>query len=234
MNFIADTMLKERYNHAQLSICERKESTMKHGNNAKSAGYEVAYIRVSTSEQNPARQREMILSYGIPEERIYCEKLSGKNMERPELKRMLGALRVNDTVVVASLDRLGRNTRDLLNLIEEFNKKQVRFVSLKENIDTSTPTGKFFLTIMAAIAEMEYTTIRERQMAGIELAKQEGRMNGRPRVKEDSFETHYQQYKRGQITITQAAKLSNISRATFYRRMKEYEDKKMLNREDVS
>lgn len=207
---------------------------MKQGNNAKSTGYEVAYIRVSTSEQNPARQKEMIMNYGIPEERIYCEKISGKNMDRPVLKKMLGALRANDTVVVASLDRLGRNTRDLLNLIEEFNKKKVRFVSLKENIDTSTPTGKFFLTIMAAIAEMEYTTIRERQMAGIELAKQEGRMNGRPRVKEDSFETHYQQYKRGQITITQAAKLSNISRATFYRRMKEYEDKKMLNREDVS
>jgi DNA invertase Pin-like site-specific DNA recombinase len=207
---------------------------MKHGNNEKSTGYEVAYIRVSTSEQNPARQKEMIMNYGIPEERLYCEKISGKNMDRPVLKKMLGALRANDTVVVASLDRLGRNTRDLLNLIEEFNKKKVRFVSLKENIDTSTPTGKFFLTIMAAIAEMEYTTIRERQMAGIELAKQEGRMNGRPRVKEDSFETHYQQYKRGQITITQAAKLSNISRATFYRRMKEYEDKKMLNREDVS
>jgi DNA invertase Pin-like site-specific DNA recombinase len=207
---------------------------MKQGNNAKSTGYEVAYIRVSTSEQNPARQKEMIMNYGIPEERIYCEKISGKNMDRPVLKKMLGALRANDTVVVASLDRLGRNTRDLLNLIEEFNKKKVRFVSLKENIDTSTPTGKFFLTIMAAIAEMEYTTIRERQMAGIELAKQEGRINGRPRVKEDNFETHYQQYKRGQITVTQAAKLSNISKATFYRRMKEYEDKKMLNREDVS
>jgi DNA invertase Pin-like site-specific DNA recombinase len=234
MNSIADTMLKERYNHAQLSIYERKASTMKHGNNEKSTGYEVAYIRVSTSEQNPARQKEMIMNYGIPEERIYCEKISGKNMDRPVLKKMLGALRANDTVVVASLDRLGRNTRDLLNLIEEFNKKKVRFVSLKENIDTSTPTGKFFLTIMAAIAEMEYATIRERQQAGIKLAKQEGRMNGRPRVKEDNFEAHYQQYKRGQITITQAAKLSNISRATFYRRMKEYEDKKMLNREDVS
>jgi DNA invertase Pin-like site-specific DNA recombinase len=198
---------------------------MKKENNEISRDYEVAYIRVSTTEQNPARQMELIERRGIPENRIYCDKLSGRDMERPELKRMLSSLRAYDTVVVTSLDRLGRNTRDLLNLIEEFNKKKVRFVSLKENIDTSTPTGRFFLTVMAAIAEMEYATIRERQQAGILLAKQEGRMNGRPKVAIDNFEAHYKQFKRGQITISQAAKLSSISRATFYRRMKEYEDK---------
>ena len=199
----------------------------------KSTGYEVAYIRVSTAEQNPAWQKEVILKYGIPEERIYSDKLSGKDMQRPELKRMLSSLRYGDTVVVASLDRLGRKTRDLLNLIEEFNKKGVRFVSLKENIDTNTPIGKFFLTVMAVIAEMEYATIQERQQAGILLAKQEGRMNGRPRVGEDNFEAHYLQYRKGQITVSQGAKLSNISRATFYRRLKEYEDKQMTPEREV-
>lgn len=115
----------------------------------------IGYIRVSSSQQNTARQHIDLSSAGITIDKVYEEKASGKNTERPQLKAMLQYVREGDTVYVESFSRLARSTRDLLNIIEELNSKGVQFVSLKENVDTSTPQGKFMLTVFAGLAELE-------------------------------------------------------------------------------
>ena len=106
----------------------------------------IGYIRVSSSQQNTARQHIDLSSAGITIDKVYEEKASGKNTERPQLKAMLQYVREGDTVYVESFSRLARSTRDLLNIIEELNSKGVQFVSLKENVDTFTPQGKFIIS----------------------------------------------------------------------------------------
>ena len=101
----------------------------------------IGYVRVSTEEQNTARQEVLLHELGVDE--IFSDKASGKSADRPELKRMMGYVRTGDTVIVESISRFARNTRDLLELTEQLTAKQVEFVSKKEAIDTTTPTGKF-------------------------------------------------------------------------------------------
>ena len=113
----------------------------------------IGYVRVSTQEQNTIRQERMMESLGVDE--LYIDKASGKNAQRPELQKMIQYVRKGDTVVVESISRFARNTRDLLELVERLTAKQVEFVSQKEAIDTTTPTGKFMLTIFGAVAELE-------------------------------------------------------------------------------
>ena len=113
----------------------------------------IGYVRVSTQEQNTIRQEVMLRELGM--DKIFIDKASGKNADRPELKRMMEYVRKGDTVIVESISRFARNTRDLLELVEQLTAKQVEFVSKKEAIDTTTPTGKFMLTIFAAVAELE-------------------------------------------------------------------------------
>ena len=129
----------------------------------------IGYVRVSTEEQNPARQQALLRELGVDE--IFFDKASGKNTDRPELKRMLDYVRKGDTVIVESISRFARNTRDLLELIEQLTAKEVEFVSKKEAIDTTTPTGKFMLTVFAAVAELEREYILQRQREGIAIAK---------------------------------------------------------------
>lgn len=192
------------------------------------AGVTFGYARVSSSEQNLARQLEGLLEYGVPEDNVFCDKMSGKDTDRPQLKLLMGRLRDKDTVVVLSLDRLGRNTKDLINMVENFNTWGVRFVSLKEQVDTSTNLGRFFITVMAGLSELERCNIRERQQAGMQIAKREGRLTGRPKVNTDGFERVFSKYEKGEINVSDAAKLLGVSRATFYRRIKEYEDKQII------
>ena len=117
----------------------------------------IGYVRVSTEEQNTARQEIMLRELGVDE--LFIEKASGKNADRPELCRMMEYVRRGDTVIVESISRFARNTRDLLDLVERLTEKQVEFVSRKEAIDTTTPTGKFMLTVFAAVAELERAVI---------------------------------------------------------------------------
>ena len=121
----------------------------------------IGYIRVSTQEQNTLRQELILAELGVEE--LFIDKSSGKNAKRPELQRMMDYVRQGDTVVVESISRFARNTRDLLELVEKLTEKQVEFISKKEAIDTSTPTGKFMLTVFGAVAELEREYILQRQ-----------------------------------------------------------------------
>lgn len=130
----------------------------------------VAYVRVSTVEQNEARQIEALKPHGI--DKWFTEKISGKNTQRPQLQAMLDFVREGDTVFIHDFSRLARSTKDLLTLVEQLQNKGVHLISNKENLDTSTPTGKLMLTMIAAINEFERANTLERQREGIAIAKQ--------------------------------------------------------------
>lgn len=181
----------------------------------------VMYIRCSTEEQNEARQVEAAKELGI--EKLFIDKASGKNRDRTFLKEMLNYVREGDTVYCSDISRIARNTKDLLNIIEELNNKGVFFVSLKENIDTSTPTGKFMLTVFGAIAELERENILSRQREGIEIARKEGKYKGRKRIdiNEDVFKQMVSEWNEGKRTASSIYKYFNISSQTFYRRANE-------------
>ena len=179
----------------------------------------VGYVRISTREQNTARQDVFMEKLGV--ERVFTDKLSGKDTQRPELQKMMDFVRDGDVVVVESFSRFARNTRDLLDLTAALEEKGVRFVSQKEAIDTDGPAGKLMLTIFGALAQFERETILERQAEGIAIAKAEGRMTGRPRKAVDTFQEVYQDYQEGKISAAQGAKKLGIARSTWYRKVKE-------------
>lgn len=187
----------------------------------------LGYVRVSTEEQNTARQEVLMEQLGV--DRVYIDKISGKNTDRPELTKLMNYVREGDIVIVESISRFARNTRDLLELIEQLNNKNVQFVSQKENIDTHTPTGIFMLTVFGAVAELEREYIRQRQREGIDIAKAEGKYKGRPQIRLDDFESVYLKWKSNTITAVKASKLLKISRSSFYRKVKEYEAEKQFN-----
>lgn len=176
----------------------------------------VAYVRVSTDDQNTARQEEAMKALGV--ERIYIEKVSGKNTDRPQLKAMMDFIREGDIVIVESYSRLARSTHDLLELVEFFTTKGVSFRSLKENIDTSTPQGKLMLTIFAGLAQFERECLLQRQAEGIAIAKSQGKYKGRtPAPVPDNWNEVYQLWKSGAITAVEAQKRTGIKPNTFYR-----------------
>jgi DNA invertase Pin-like site-specific DNA recombinase len=158
-------------------------------------------------------------------EKVYIEKASGKNANRPILQEMLAFVRKGDTVVVESISRFARNTRDLLDLVEQLSGRGVAFVSEKEAIDTNTPTGMFMLTVFGAVAELEREYILQRQREGVAEAKKAGKYRGRKPIAVDrgKFRAVYDQWKAGAITAVEATKQLKLSPNTFYRRVKQYE-----------
>lgn len=178
----------------------------------------IGYIRVSTQEQNTSRQETLMQELGVEE--IYIDRMSGKNTQRPELQRMMTFVRRGDTVVVESISRFARNTRDLLELIEQLNDKGVAFVSRKEAKDTMTPTGKFMLTVFGAVAELEREYILQRQREGITIAKKQGKYKGRKPIDHPELESIIIRWRAGEITAAEAMKRLGISKSTFYRRVK--------------
>ena len=184
----------------------------------------VGYIRVSSNEQNTLRQEVLMENLGV--EKIYIEKISGATKDRPKLNEMLDFVREDDVVIVESISRFARNTKDLLELVELLDNKKVQFISKKETIDTSTPAGKFMLTIFGAVAELERDYIKERQREGIELAKLQGKYRGRKKVGfPKNWNEVYPRYKNREITGTKAINEMNLKKTTFYKLVKEYEQK---------
>jgi DNA invertase Pin-like site-specific DNA recombinase len=181
----------------------------------------VAYIRVSTVEQNEARQIEAMQNKGI--EKYFTEKISGKDTNRPQLKAMLEFVREGDTVYIHDFSRLARSTKDLLDIVEQLHNKGVYLVSNKENIDTSTPTGKLMLTMIGAIAEFERANLLERQREGIEIAKREGKFKGGQvkAIDESKFNKEFARYQKREITKKELAEVLNISRPTLDKILKD-------------
>lgn len=183
----------------------------------------IAYVRVSTVEQNDARQIEALEKYQI--EKWYTEKTSGKNTNRKQLQEMLEFAREGDTIYIHDFSRLARSTKDLLDIVEYLNNKGVHLVSNKENIDSSTPSGKLMLTMIGAIAEFERENLLERQREGIEIAKREGKYKGGQvkKIDKEVFNNLYNKYKSREITKSTMAKELNISRPTLDKLLKEKE-----------
>ena len=185
----------------------------------------VGYVRVSAEDQNTIRQENLMKELGV--EKVYIEKASGKSRDgRPELKAMMDFVRAGDTVIVESISRFARSTHDLLALVEQLKEKGVEFISMKEQMDTTTPNGKFMLTVFAAMAELEREQILQRQKEGIAAAKAAGKYKGRKPIDIDRelLESIHTKWYKNEITTAHAIKKLGLSRNTFYRRMWEYEE----------
>ena len=175
----------------------------------------IGYIRVSTNDQNTGLQRNALECAGC--EQIFEDKMSGKTTQRPGLKRALKKLKPGDTLMVWKLDRLGRSMRHLVALTDELQQQGINFRSLTDNIDTSTPMGRFFFPIMGALAEMERELIVERTRAGLAAARERGRTGGRPRR---LTQEQYEQVGRllaGGVSRRQVALIFDIGLSTLYR-----------------
>lgn len=184
-------------------------------------GKNIAYVRVSTTDQNEARQNEALNKYNI--DKWYVEKITGKDTNRPKLIEMLDFIREDDTVYVEEFSRLGRSTQDLLDIVQHIENKGAKFISIKENFDTKTPAGRLQMTMMAAIAEFERSMILERQREGIAIAKKEGKYRGRKKIKRTDIDIHYDRYMSRKASKTQIANELGISRNTLTRLFNEYE-----------
>ena len=167
----------------------------------------IGYVRVSTQEQNTIRQ-ELLMESLVADE-VYIDRMSGKSTDRPELKKLMEYVRRGDTVIVESISRFARNTRDLLE-----------FVSKKEAIDTTTPSGKFMLTIFGAVAELEREYILQRQQEGIAIAKAQGVYKGRKPIERPEFPQVAALWREGKITAVEAMRRLDMKPRTFYRRVK--------------
>lgn len=175
-----------------------------------------AYIRVSTQQQNESRQLEAMKKYDIPQENYYIEKISGKNTDRPELQKLLATLGEGDTLYIHDFSRLSRSTADLLNIVDDFNKRGVHLVSNKENLDTSTPTGKLMLTMIGAINSFERECMLERASEGIAIAKAAGKYQKKD-IDMELFTRLDNDVQLGRLTVTTAAETLGVTRKTYYR-----------------
>ena len=182
----------------------------------------IGYARVSTVEQNEARQLVAFEGYSEKITKTFIDKMSGKDTNRPQLQAMLDYVREGDIVVVAEFSRLARSTRDMLQIVQELTDKGVGLISLKEAVDTQQPTGRFMLTVFAALAELERETILQRQREGIAIAKQQGEYKGRKPLpfNEDKFRTECKKWRNGDQTAVATMKKLDIKRNRFYQIVK--------------
>ncbi len=185
--------------------------------------YIFGYARVSTEAQNLDRQLDALKRYGV--DIIYNEKMTGTKKDRPELTKLLDRITEGDTVVVESLSRLGRSTKDLIELTELFHTKGVHLVSLKESIDTSTSTGKLLFTLMSAIAQFERDVIADRTREGLNAARARGRKGGRPRINPDAVKKAIKLYNTGEYSIKEIEELTGVKKSTLYRNLTKSSDR---------
>ena len=184
----------------------------------------IGYARVSTQEQNLDRQLDNLKAQGC--ERIYQEKMTGTKANRPELEKMLEALRPGDTLVTDSFSRLSRSTKDLLELVEKLNGIGVHLISLKEQLDTTTATGKMMLTMLSALSQFERDIIAERTLDGLKAARARGRQGGRPKAGSAKAKAQaLALYDANAMTNREIAETVKVSTATLSRWIKERKEK---------
>lgn len=175
----------------------------------------IGYGRVSTSDQNPDSQRDALNRAGV--DQIFLDTFTGTKANRPELNKMKDQLRSGDTIVITRLDRLGRSTKDLLNLVSELQDQQVNLEVLEQSINTSTPEGKLFFTLVASFAEFEREIMRARTIDGLASARARGRVGGRkPAMSSAKVATAKQMYADSR-PIKEIAEILGVSRPTIYR-----------------
>src|ERR1700675_2185519 len=176
----------------------------------------LGYARVSTSEQDTATQVSALKSAGC--EKIFLEKASGGRWDRPELHRLLDQLRKSDVLVVCRLDRLSRSLRDVLTLMEGLAEAGAGFRSLTEAIDTTTPAGRMMMQMVGAFAEFERAMLKERTKAGLDAAREEGRIGGRrPKLTPQQQAEIRKMVSRGDKTAADASRLFKVHPATVSR-----------------
>ena len=179
----------------------------------------IGYARVSTDDQNLDMQLDALEKAGCG--RVYQEHASGKNTERPELRKMLDALREGDTVIVYKLDRISRSVQDLESLAKTFSDMHVEFVSLQDQIDTTTAMGRFFFHVMSAVAELERDIIVERTKSGLEAARARGRVGGRKPMDPKRVKQMLAMYDSGQMTVPEICEAVGVSKPTLYKYVNE-------------
>jgi len=177
------------------------------------------YARVSTKEQSLDRQLDQLAAVGV--DKVFSDKVSGAEESRPQLDELLDTLREGDTLVVCSYDRLARSSRQLFDLAERFGAGGVALVSLKEGTDTSTPHGRFFFAMCAAMAQFERELIKERQAEGIAAAKARGRKFGRPPTDARKMDKALRLYREGALPVREICERTGVTRAPLYRAIRE-------------
>lgn len=179
------------------------------------SGYVYGYVRVSTQHQELNRQIDLLEQQNCNE--ILTEKMTGTKVSRPQLDRLKDKLRPGDTVVVESFSRLGRSTKDLIELVNYFEEHDVKLVSLKENFDTTTPQGRLMMTVFQAFSQFERDLIVERTKEGLKSARARGRKGGRPRVNQREVERALKLYHTREYSVKEITEMTGISGATLYR-----------------
>ena len=178
----------------------------------------LGYARVSTDAQNLDRQLDALKRYGI--DKLYCEKMSGTKKSRPELDRMMKEIEDGDTIVIESLSRLGRSVKNLAELMEVFNSRNIRLISLKETIDTTSSTGRLLFTILSSLAQFERDVLVERTREGLSAARARGRYGGRPKTNETAVKKAVALYQTKQYSLKEIHQLTGVSASTIYRAVK--------------
>ncbi len=176
------------------------------------------YARVSTADQCLNRQTDALKNYKV--DKIFCEKISGTKKNRPELDKLLSEVGSGDTIVIESLSRLGRSVKNLAELMEFFNDNNIRLVSLKETIDTTSSTGRLLFTIISSLSQFERDVLAERTAEGLKAARARGRFGGRPKTANEKLNKAIALYKTKEYSITEITELTGVSKSTLYRAVK--------------
>lgn len=187
------------------------------------------YVRTSRTEQKTDRQVDLLMKeYGIPEEDIFIDSISGTKFDRPELGRLQSVLRDGDTVVVESLSRVSRSSKDLLTLLEDWQKRGITFISDKEKLDFSSTTGKLMLTMLAALSQFERDTLRDRVREGIASARARGRIGGRPKTDKKVLEKAVKLHAAGTHSVREVCQIVGVSKTVLYRELRRLRELKMV------
>lgn len=188
------------------------------------------YARVSTSEQNLARQLDILKEFGVQGADIYTDKISGAKSQRPALEELQKVLRSGDTVITESLSRLSRSTQDLLDILNDWHERGITYISIKERMDFSTSTGKLMLTVLAALSQFERDVIRDRVKEGLASARARGRVGGRPKTDRKKLDKAIKLYHAKTHSIREITEITGVSQSVLYRELKEEKKIKTKNK----